>query len=176
MSETLARHAQQQLSARLHERDARAFCDLYDSTVSYVYKLAHCVADQPGWAECVTESVFATVWRSPDTVDSSHGSVHEALAALVFRLSTTPSADTISDAQCLSSTAAQRLRAALMSLTPGQRAALDLVYFGGQSLSVAAATLGSTMIDVARDLKFALARLQEAQLPKPQPEAAPDVA
>ena len=174
MSDTLARGAQQMLSVRLQARDHAAFCDLYDSTVSYVYKLARCVADEPGWAECVTESVFATVWRSPETVDSSHGSVHEGLAALVFRLSTVPSADT--DALSPDVNAAQRLRGALVSLTPRQRAALDCVYFGGQSLSSAARSLDSSVIDVARDIKVALFRLQEAQLPKPQAEAAPDVA
>ena len=172
----IARDAQEQLSARLHARDSRAFCDLYDSTVSYVYKLARCVADEPGWAECVTESVFSTVWRSPETVDSSHGSVHEGLADLVFRLSTVPASPTDAGSRCLDATAAQHLRTALRGLTQHQRAALDLVYFAGQSLSSAATSLDASVIDVARNLKFALATLHEAQLPNSQAEAAPDVA
>jgi len=169
MSETVARGAQHQLSALLQARDPRAFCDLYDATVSYVYNLARCVGDDPAWAECVTEAVFAEVWRSPETVDARRGSLHEALATLVYQLSTA------APARESGGTTPQRARAALASLTPAQRDAVNAVYFGGQSMSAAAANLGTTVIDVARDTRDGLRVLTAARLALPG-DAAPDVA
>ena len=184
MSDTLASTGQLRLRAQLEARDSLAFCELYDTNVSYVYKLARCLADDPAWAECVTEEVFSSVWRSPAALDPAHGSVRQALSSLVESLALSHAM-----APCAEADAAQRVRVALHTMPVSERRSLDAVYFGGQTMSAAAAALGTSVIDVARDLRAGLRALNDARIPAqpgagqsavlrslPRSKPAPDVA
>ena len=160
------RDAQAALEMRLQARDGAAFCALYDETVSFVYRLASCVTDDQAAAAAVTEEVFRRVWQSPELISPDAGTTCDILAAIVH--------DTADHDLALRSSRTQRVRTLLGELTASQSSALNAVYFAGNSLPAAAAALGRSVIDVARDLRTAMVRLASVTaLPF---DATPDVA
>ncbi|SDN76057.1 RNA polymerase sigma-70 factor, ECF subfamily [Nocardioides szechwanensis] len=150
-----------ELSQLLHlaaSGDVQAFAALYDGTAVRAYSLAQRILRDPAQAEEVTQEAYLHLWRHSARFDPSRGSaiswilmiVHgEAVGRVrashsrIARETTyersdavvqSPSDDRTHDAVA-ASLQASRVQTALAELTPLQREAVELAYFGGLSHS-----------------------------------------
>lgn len=167
------------LSAR---GDQQAFAALYDATSARVHGLVLRVVRDPAQAEEVTQEVFLQVWRTAARYDESKGSAMSWLMTLAHRRAV----DRVRAAEAVSrqdtsyhqntqvvphdSTAeaaeasmeARRVRAALQELTPVQREALELAYFGGYTHTEVASQLDLPVGTAKTRIRDGLIRLRDA--------------
>ena len=143
--------------------DQAAFARLYDATSSRVVGLAVRVVRDPAQAEEVAQEAFLEIWKTSGRFDPAKGSplawlltiVHRKAVDRVRSAEASTRRDTTyhqrnqpveHDSTAETATAsleARRVRQALASLTPVQREALELAYFGGYTH-----TEGATMLDL----------------------------
>ena len=133
-----------------------------------------------GEAEEVVQEVFLTAWRAGHTFDPARGSVQTWILSMVRNRSidvlrarrrrpVQPLADNVDPpdtadvpAQAASNIDAASARAALESLPPEQKQAIELAYFGGLSHSEIAAQLASPIGTVKGRIRLGLNQLRVA--------------
>jgi RNA polymerase sigma-70 factor (ECF subfamily) len=162
--------------------DEQAFASLYDATSSRVHGLVLRVIRNPAQAEEVTQEVFLQVWRTAARYDESKGSALSWLMTLAHRraVDRVRAAEAVSrqdtsyhqnshtvdhDATAEAAEAsmeARRVRSALAELTPVQRQALELAYFGGYTHTEVATMLDLPVGTAKTRIRDGLIRLRDA--------------
>jgi RNA polymerase sigma-70 factor (ECF subfamily) len=161
--------------------DQHAFAQLYDAIASRVHGLAVRVVRDPAQAEEVAQEAFLEIWKNSGRFDPAKGSPLGWLLTIVHR----KSVDRIRSAEASTrrdttynqqnqpvdhdSTAeaahasleARRVRAALVSLTPVQREALELAYFGGYTHTEVATMLDLPVGTAKTRIRDGLIRLRD---------------
>lgn len=124
---------------------------LYESAAPRIYRVAYRTLEDPHQSEEVLQEVFLELWQNPERFDPHRGSAVAWLTTLTHnkavdrvrrteagrrrdaldaeRSRPTPFDETASAVH--TALEAQMVRAALSALSPVQRRALELVYFGG---------------------------------------------
>jgi RNA polymerase sigma-70 factor, ECF subfamily len=132
---------------------------------SVVFGVARCITFDAGLAEEVTQEVFLSLWRKPDSFDLSKGSLRTFLCTLAHRRAvdlvrkeegrrcrerrTTEHTTRVTDS-CSADPAEvlveldlrDRARRALASLVPRERQVIELAYFEGHTYREVALILG----------------------------------
>lgn len=169
----------EQLLARLRAGDEMSLGLAYDQHSGMVFGLARRVTRDEYAAQDITQEVFAYLWEFPDRVDLGRGSLRAYLAVVAHRravdevrraerrqrapaeqpaLEDGPENDVVgADAFRW---ARQRLAAALAELPRDQCEAVRLAYYGGQTYTEVAQTLGIPEGTAKSRLRLALARMR----------------
>ncbi|MCW2857654.1 MAG: polymerase, sigma subunit, family [Marmoricola sp.] len=167
------------LSAR---GDEQAFAELYDATSARVHGLVLRVVRDPAQSEEVTQEVYLQAWRTAARYDEARGSAMAWLMTLAHRRAV----DRVRAAEAVNrqdtsyhqgahvvphdSTAeaaeqsmeARRVRSALVELTPVQREAIELAYFGGYTHTEVATMLDLPVGTAKTRIRDGLIRLRDA--------------
>jgi RNA polymerase sigma-70 factor, ECF subfamily len=161
--------------------DQAAFARLYDATASRVVGLAVRVVRDPAQAEEVAQEAFLEIWRTSGRFDPARGSALGWLLTIVHRkaVDRVRSAEAATrrdmsyhqqnqpvphDSTAEAATAsleARRVRGALASLTPVQREALELAYFGGYTHTEVATMLDLPVGTAKTRIRDGLIRLRD---------------
>jgi RNA polymerase sigma-70 factor, ECF subfamily len=161
--------------------DQAAFGRLYDATSSRVFGLAVRVVRDPAQAEEVAQEAFLEIWRSSARFDPAKGSALGWLLTIAHRkaVDRVRSAEAATrrdesyhqqnhpvdhDSTAEAATAsleAHRVRAALATLTPVQREALELAYFGGYTHTEVARMLDLPVGTAKTRIRDGLIRLRD---------------
>lgn len=166
------------LSAR---GDQQAFAELYDATSARVFGLAVRVVRDPAQAEEVVQEAFLEVWRTSSRFDSERGSALSWLMTITHRKAVdrvrsaeastrrdttyqhqnqTIDHDTTADA-AQATMEAKRVRSALSGLTPVQREAIELAYFGGYTHTEVAGILDLPVGTAKTRIRDGLIRMRD---------------
>jgi RNA polymerase sigma-70 factor (ECF subfamily) len=170
------------LLARSALGDEQAFAQLYDLTSSRVYGMVLRVVRDPAQSAEVTQDIYLEVWRQSARFDSGKGAVLPWLLMIahrraVDRVRAAQSAivrddkyatltedrpfDTVSE-QVQTSLEAQRVRKVLHQLTPAQREAVSLAYFGGYTHTEVSELLKIPLGTVKTRIRDGLIRMRDA--------------
>jgi RNA polymerase sigma-70 factor (ECF subfamily) len=161
--------------------DQAAFAQLYDATSSRVVGLAVRVVRDPAQAEEVAQEAFLEIWKTSSRFDPAKGSplgwlltiVHRKAVDRVRSAEASTRRDTTyhqrnqpveHDSTAEAATAsleAVRVRQALSSLTPVQREALELAYFGGYTHTEVATMLELPVGTAKTRIRDGLIRLRD---------------
>ena len=161
--------------------DEQAFAGLYDATARRAYGLAVRVVRDPAQAEEVTQEAYLEVWRTASRFDPDRGSAVSWLLTIVHRKAVdrvrSAEASTRRDATyhqqnqpvdhdataeaAQASLEARRVRGALATLTPVQREALELAYFGGYTHTEVASMLDLPVGTAKTRIRDGLIRLRD---------------
>jgi RNA polymerase sigma-70 factor, ECF subfamily len=161
--------------------DEAAFAQLYDATSSRVVGLAVRVVRDPAQAEEVAQEAFLDIWRQSGRFDPAKGSplgwlltiVHRKAVDRVRSAEASTRRDTTYHQQnqavehdstaeaAAASLEARRVRQALTSLTPAQREALELAYFGGYTHTEVATMLELPVGTAKTRIRDGLIRLRD---------------
>ena len=161
--------------------DEAAFARLYDATCSRIFGLAVRVVRDRAQAEEVAQEAFLEIWRTSGRFDPARGSPLGWLLTIAHRkaVDRVRSAEAASrrdttyqlqnqavdhDATAEAATAsleARRVRGALASLTPVQREALELAYFGGYTHTEVARMLDLPVGTAKTRIRDGLIRLRD---------------
>ncbi len=139
------------LLAASRHGDELAFAQLYDDVAARIHGMVLRVLHDVHQSEEVTQEIFLEIWQTSHRFDPTRGSALSWLMTMAHRRAIdrvrgseasrrrdtadaarsrrTPFDETA--AQAHASLDAQAVRAALATLSPGQREALELSYFGG---------------------------------------------
>jgi RNA polymerase sigma-70 factor (ECF subfamily) len=168
------------LLARIVEKDERAVEALYARYSGPLYSLAYQVTGAERFAQDVVQEVFVALWRDASRFDPSRGAVapwlfslarHKAID-LVRReanirkrtadvdLEFHEAADDV-DHETWLNFRKERVRAAIEELTPVQREALELAFFGGLTHVEVAERLEIPLGTAKTRIRSALLRLRE---------------
>ncbi|HCB04890.1 MAG TPA: RNA polymerase subunit sigma [Nocardioides bacterium] len=161
--------------------DRAAFARLYDATASRVVGLAVRVVRDPAQAEEVAQEAFLEIWRTSGRFDPAKGSplgwlltiVHRKAVDRVRSAEASTRRDTTYHSQnqpvdhdstaeaAQASLEARRVRQALSGLTPVQREALELAYFGGYTHTEVATMLELPVGTAKTRIRDGLIRLRD---------------
>ncbi|MCR6033039.1 sigma-70 family RNA polymerase sigma factor [Nocardioides sp. zg-579] len=161
--------------------DQQAFAQLYDATCSRVVGMAVRVVRDPAQAEEVAQEAFLEIWRTASRYDPDRGSPLSWLLTITHR----KAVDRVRSAEASTrrdqnyhhqnqpvphdataeaahaSLEARRVRTALGSLTPVQREALELAYFGGYTHTEVATMLELPVGTAKTRIRDGLIRLRD---------------
>lgn len=170
----------EQLLERVGRGDAAALAALYDRYRSMAFALASRITSDAGLAEDVVQEAFLGVWRNAARYSASRASVrtwtlaivhHRAIDALRRRrpVSELPEGEAAPPSLIMPDVwqeVAGRLdRAAigraLDSLSPAQREALEMAYYGGLTQQEIASRTGTPLGTVKSRVRLALLALRE---------------
>ena len=161
--------------------DAGAAEEIYDRFAPRVFGLGMVMLGDAGRAEDLVQDTFVKVWRRADTFDQSRGSLdtwvlliarslaidmlrrrvlETRLLATQHERDVSPGEEPEEHAERLDLT--ERARRALASLSPPQRAALELAYFGGKTTAEVAELEGIPLGTAKTRIRSALAKLRDA--------------
>lgn len=140
--------------------DERAMAALYDRYSSVVYSVALRVLGESSQAEDVLQDVFLQLWRKPGNFDASRGSLGPWLAVIARNRAIDmlrkrhPESD-VEDVilsvepnlaeEAERSRAMEKVRGALATMAPSQRAALEMAFFDGLTHTEIAAKTGEPL-------------------------------
>lgn len=182
MPNAAASHDDASLTQRMRSGDREALGELYDRYASVALATALRVVADRDQAEDVVHDAFVAVWQKIDRFDPVRGGVRAWLLTIVRNRAIDRiraerhglDVDEL-DAQSLLRSgpnptweeAAQRmsaaeLRAAIETLPPEQRTAVELAYFGGRTYREIATLTGVPQGTANGRLRLALARLRDA--------------
>lgn len=173
------------LLRRIDEGDADALAELYDRRIRLVFSLACRIVEMQTEAEEVAQDVFMYVWSHAARFDARRGTVAAWLLVMTRSRSldrlrarrTRPDtfqpndngvlagiAGSVEDSEqrLLDAADVDRLRAALSTLTPGEREPIDLAYFGGLTQREIAERLNQPLGTVKTRVRTGLMRLRAA--------------
>ena len=162
--------------------DGSAAARLYDRYASRVYGLGLVMLGNEAASEDLVQDTFVKIWRNATKFDPARGSLDTwvllmarnlAIDALRRRVldartveATRPrdEADPAAGPDVVAETAdlADRARAAMASLSDGQRAALELAYFGGKTSTEVAELEGIPLGTAKTRIRTALLKLRES--------------
>lgn len=169
------------LLLRTGQGDDEAFATLYDAFAGAVHGVVLKVLRNPSLAEEVTQEVLVDVWRQAPRYDPHRGSARGWVLTMAHRRAV----DKVRSAQASSereqrvaardagtafdevaetvelTLEAERVRGALGTLTPLQREALELAYFGGHTHREVAEILDVPLGTVKTRLRDGLTRLRD---------------
>jgi len=161
--------------------DEAKFAQLYDATAPRIFGLIRKVVRDPMQSEEVTQEVYLQIWRQATRFDPTSGSALAWMMTIAHRRAV----DRVRSAQAETEreTAygerqqsvpydtttdsahreldAERVRRAMRSLTPAQRSAIDLAYFGGYTHREVAALLDLPMGTAKTRIHDGLIRLRD---------------
>ena len=162
--------------------DREALAALYDGTSSLVYGLVLRIVRDEGAAEEVTGDVYMQVWRQAVRFDAERGTAlrwlltvarSRAIDRLRSRRAQSKESETLDAIAHVStdepspedrSWETQRRRlveGALAVLSPDQRRAIELAYWGGLSHSEVAETLGEPLGTVKTRIRVGMSKLRD---------------
>lgn len=161
--------------------DEAAFAALYDAMAARVHGLLLRVVRDPAQAEEVTQETFLEIWRTASRFDPDRGSavawiltithrkgvdrVRSAEAAsrrdATYHRETRPVERDLTAEEATASLEAGRVRQALETLTPTQREAVELAYFGGYTHTEVAAMLDLPLGTAKTRIRDGLIRLRD---------------
>ena len=173
-----------ELVRRLQAGDRRAVEDLYDRFRRPAFSLARRILGDDVMAEDVLQDVFLGVWRDPWAYERARGSFASWLLAVVHhkavdavrreesqRRRTALAGDELMLAEPMaireveeeawSRVVAEQVRSALGALSPAQREALTLAYYGGYTQREVAALTGAPLGTVKTRMLAGMRRLKE---------------
>jgi RNA polymerase sigma-70 factor (ECF subfamily) len=165
--------------ALLARSDEDALAELYDRFGGPAYRLALRILRDATLAQDAVQDAFLTAWRTAPSFDSRRGSASTWLLTLVHRravdvvrredrrrgvpLEDAPvAAGDATDEEAETRELRRGVQAALAQLTPVEREALELAYYGGLSQSEIAEKLGVPLGTVKSRMFAGLARLRDA--------------
>jgi RNA polymerase sigma-70 factor, ECF subfamily len=134
------------LVTAIRSGDQGAMATLYDRYSPIVYSVALRVLQDTGAAEDVLQDIFMQLWRNPGAFDASRGNMGAWLAVIarhraIDRLRRRRPENDIEDVvvsvepdlatEADRSRSLDRIRAALRTMPPPQRSALEMAYFEG---------------------------------------------
>lgn len=172
----------QELLAASARGNEQAFAKLYDLTSARVYGMVLRVVRDAAQASEVTQDIYLEIWRQSARFDSSKGAVLPWLLMIAHRravdrvrasqstivrddkyalLNTERPFDSVSE-QVQTSLEAQRVRKVLNDLTPAQREAVSLAYFGGYTHSEVSELLKIPLGTVKTRIRDGLIRMRDA--------------
>ncbi|WP_107704422.1 sigma-70 family RNA polymerase sigma factor [Nocardioides allogilvus] len=162
--------------------DEDAFAQLYDDFAHRAYGLAVRVLGDPHQAQEVIQDVFLEVWRKAAHFDPRRGSATGWMLTITHRRAVdrvrassaarrrddewhdaspaVTDVDTTFD-EAQANLTAVRVRAALDSLTPVQRRAVELAYFGGHTYADVARLMHAPLGTTKSRIRAALVRLRD---------------
>jgi len=161
--------------------DQDAFAQLYDATSARVFGLAVRIVRDRAQAEEVAQEAFLEIWRTASRFDAAKGSPQAWMLTIVHRKSVdrvrsaeaatrrdatyerrnqTVEHDSTADA-AHASIEARRVRKAMDSLTPVQREAVELAYFGGYTHTEVASMLELPLGTAKTRIRDGLIRLRD---------------
>lgn len=163
-------------------RDEAAAEGLYDRFASRVYGLGIVMLGNDAAAQDLVQDTFVKLWRSADRFDARRGRLDTwvllvarslAIDALRRRVLEVRSVERIAPASEASvdpgpaelaetEDLAERARRAMALLSDGQRAALELAYFGGKTSAEVAELEGIPLGTAKTRIRTALLKLREA--------------
>jgi RNA polymerase sigma-70 factor (ECF subfamily) len=172
---------------RIRAGDREALGELYDAYAGIALAVAVKTLQDRGIAEDVVHDAFVAVWQKMDRFDPDRGSLRSWLLTIVRnraidRIRRTRSTDDVFDLDArgqlrttpnptweAAASALDRdaLSAAVSSLPPEQREAVELAYFGGNTYRQVAELTGVAPGTAASRLRLALARLRAHLEPGP---------
>lgn len=153
---------------------------LYDRYSSIVYAVALRVLCDTAAAEDVMQEVFMRLWRSPETFDSSRGSLgpwlaviarNRAIDGLRKRHPETDIEDVVVSVEpdmageAERGRAMEKVRGALGAMPPAQRSALEMAYFEGLTHTEIAAKTGEPLGTIKTRIRAGLVALRKAVHP-----------
>ncbi|TMK85542.1 MAG: sigma-70 family RNA polymerase sigma factor [Actinobacteria bacterium] len=161
-------------------KDPSAAEEMYERFAPRVFGLGLVMLGNSTQAEDLVQDTFVKVWRSAASYDGARGSldtwvllIARSLAIDLIRrrvletrtlamqeepeIATDPGPEERAEARDL----VDRARAAMASLTPGQRAALELAYFQGKTSSEVAELEGIPIGTAKTRIRTALAKIRE---------------
>jgi len=174
------------LVARMAEQDQEALSALFDRYRGVVFSLALRILKERAEAEEVLTEVFFQAWSGAVGFDALRGTVAAWLVTLcrsraIDRLrakgrrdsglgliaqqqskAVSPAVGRESEAAAEIQMRRTRIQAALDTLTPEQRGALELAYYGGLSHSEIAAKLGEPLGTIKTRIRQGLLMLRES--------------
>ena len=146
----------------LARSDETALAELYDRYGGPAYRLALRVLRDATLAQDAVQDAFLTAWRTAASFDSRRGSASTWLLTLVHRRAVdVVRREDRRRALPLDDAPVAAGDAALEQLTPLEREALELAYYGGLSQSEIAERLGVPLGTVKSRMFAGLARLRD---------------
>jgi RNA polymerase sigma-70 factor (ECF subfamily) len=168
--------APERLVERIREGDEAAFAALYDRYARQVFSLALGILREPEVAEDVTQEVFLALWRGAARFDPRRGNLEAWILTLAHHKSVDAlrrwkvrQAEPLSDAaagpddpveEAMQALQSAQVRAALAALSPPQREALTLAYYGGLTQRDIARRLALPLGTVKTRMRDGLLRLR----------------
>jgi RNA polymerase sigma-70 factor (ECF subfamily) len=169
------------LGAAIVGRDQRALGELYQRHGATSLALARRVLGDRVLAEEVVQEVFVRAWNAPERYDAERGSLRSFLLAQVHGRSVdllraenarrareqrealrSPRVDDDLEREVLDLAEAETVRQALSTLSEGERAAIELAYFGGKTYKEVAVLLEQPEGTVKSRIRSGLLRLRAA--------------
>jgi RNA polymerase sigma-70 factor (ECF subfamily) len=170
-----------ELISAFARRDPRAAEALYSRFAPRIFGLGLVMLGSPSQAEDLVQDTFVKVWRKADSYEPTRGS----LDTWVLLIARSLAIDTIRrrvletrilasheepevsrepgpEEQAETTDLANRARRAMIGLSPGQRAALELAYFGGKTSTEVAELEGIPVGTAKTRIRTALVKLREA--------------
>lgn len=161
--------------------DQQAFASFYDATAGAVHGTVLKVLRDPAQSEEVVQEVFLEAWRTAARFDPARGTARAWVVTMAHRravdrvrsaqastlrdekagLREVPPYDSVSE-EVEDVLEAEEVRRALTSLTPVQREAIDLAYYGGRTHRQIAEDLQLPLGTVKTRLRDGLIRLRDA--------------
>ncbi len=165
------------LLRRVARRDTRAFEGIYDRYGRSVYSLALAMLRDAQVAQEVTQEVFLDLWRTAEAFDPGRGSARTWILALAHHKSvdvvrrrrarpSEPLSESTPNHRDFAEIAEAgvvrgRVRTALEALSPEQRAAITLAYYGGYTQQEIAERLRVPLGTVKTRMRDGMLRLRE---------------
>jgi RNA polymerase sigma-70 factor, ECF subfamily len=169
------------LGAALVARDQGALAELYRRHGGSCLALARRVLGDRVLAEEIVQEVFVRTWRTPERYEAERGSMRSFLLAQVHGRSVdllraenarrareqrdsfrTPRVDDDLERAVVDLAEAETVRQALATLSDGERAAIELAYFGGNTYKEVAVLLEQPEGTVKSRIRSGLLRLRAA--------------
>lgn len=163
-------------------RDPSAAEELYSRFAPRVFGLGMVMLGNAAQAEDLVQDTFVKVWRKAESFDAGRGSLDtwvllvarslaiDAIRRRVLEKKVTETQEEHTEVSAIpgpeeeaeSRDLVQRARAAMTALSPGQRAALELAYFGGKTSAEVAELEGIPVGTAKTRIRTALMKLREA--------------
>lgn len=159
--------------------DQASLAELYRRHAGPVYGLSKRILGSQAQAEEVVQEVFLRLWNQPDRFDPERGTVRSYLLAQTHGRSVdvlrsdiarkrreerdaiaAPTVDDGLERELWDLALADQVRTAMEALHPGERAAIELAYFGGKTYREVAVTLGEAEGTVKSRIRAGMKRLR----------------
>ena len=165
------------LLRRAGRADREAFALLYDEVAPMVYGIALRVVRDRARAEEISQEAFLKIWDKAARYDPGRGSARAWIAAIAHRSAVDVVRSEAASRRCTLQVGARSLdasfdvvaesversedRAAVERLTPVQRQAIDLAYFGGLTYREVAESLDRPLGTIKTRMRSALLALSD---------------